>query len=266
MAKDQRTTFFNDGEYGVYERTKDGVIISKPTSVQKINDSIKNLNVEEMGDMVHDSIKFGSKVSELGMMAVLLSTGSIDEAMEVHDKLSSQENRQNCEFPKDCDLSDEQLKELGFEIIDNNTRDRYLRIVKIPVGWNLKHNNMMHNTLYDDKGRRRAWVMMDNRPWDRAARCSFNPRFSVGSYSPDGNYDLKGIAIYDAAGTEEHPENDTYLKISELRNVRWERDMTEEQRQKIFALEDEIKVIRGNYEKDLLELYPDYKNTLAYWD
>lgn len=204
----------------------------------------------------------GLGVAELGMMAVAFSTGNVEEAVAVHDTMSAADNQRKSSFPIQCNLSDEDMESLGFVIGEN--QDRYLRTVTLPEGWELRHDGQMHNSLFDEKGRYRAWVMMDNRPWDRAASCSFVERFRASEYHDKDNYSLCGACIIDRAGTEDKPGEQTYIKISELNVIQRDGD-SDEAYEKMWAEQDKLRELVKSYETILDEQYPDHKNILAYW-
>lgn len=219
--------------------------------------------VREMSKHVETALESDLGAAGLGMLAVVMGGGTIDEAMDVHTEMSAADNLRRHSFPIDCNLTDEELESLGFII--GEKQDRYLRTVTLPKGWELRRGHMMHNNLHDDKGRNRAWVMMDNRPWDRAASCSFNERFVAREYHDKDNYSLCGACIIDRAGTEDNPSEQTYLKISEL-NVIQRKGDSDEAYQKMWDEQAELRKLVQSYETILDTEYPDHKNILAYWE
>lgn len=203
-------------------------------------------------------MKTDNNIATQALIAVAMS-GDINGAFDSHSNILAQECRNNSSFPHKCNLTNEQLESLGFII--GESQDKYLRTVNLPKGWEIRHKNAMHFSLYDNKGRYRGHVMMDNRAWDRGAYARFIARYSVCRNHDDDNCNLNGVIIQDNGGISEYNEKPNIIRKSEMFNTS-------------INLEKNIRVKHENilrekeaeYKEILKRDFPEHESILAYWD
>lgn len=190
-----------------------------------------------------------NNIATLGAVAIAM-IGDSDGAIAFMEHCNNLSAKQKNAFPIKCNLSDEELKNLGFTFEDNI--DKYLRSVILPKNWKierLQNSAAMHNQLFDEENHVRAHIMMANNPWDRDAHATFYPRYYISKNREEA---LASFQILDR-------------KIGILRES--------EKVSLDFNLPDSIQSENNNlllqkrkeYESWLATNFPEYENVLAYW-
>lgn len=190
-----------------------------------------------------------NNIATLGAVAIAM-TGDSDGAIAFIEHCNNLSAKQKNAFPIKCNLSDEELKNLGFTFEDNI--DKYLRSVILPENWKierLQNSASMHNQLFDEENHVRAHIMMANNPWDRDAYATFYSRYYV---SKNWDNNLVSVQIVDRKIGILRESEKVNLDFSLLESIRIENN-------------DILSKKMIEYTSWLVEHFPEHENVLAYW-
>lgn len=106
--------------------------------------------------------------------------GNTPDVIEAMEKKGQQELVRSEVIPTDCDLSDENLTKLGFELGPVVEGDPIFRRAKLPQGWFRKDSSsVLWSYICDEKERRRFGVFYKAAFYDRHAHMHTYRRFAT---------------------------------------------------------------------------------------
>ena len=155
-------------------------------------------------------------------------------------------------------------KALGFILGDNVPDDDLFRYAKMPPGWEKKvadPSDPRHMALFDEKGRRRAFIFYKAAFYDRSANVYLTRRFRTGYEST-----VKDRRDYDAPvhAVVEDADGTVLWKSTEV----FTKEMAKQAR---AENPDWMGSSHGDLAREAARVwlcangYPDYESVLAYW-
>lgn len=157
-------------------------------------------------------------------------------------------------LPKECAYcTREQLEQMGIRF-GEDADDLFVN-VELPVGWSVKPtDHSMWSDLVDAHGYKRAAIFYKAAFYDRDAHISLNSRYSA--------------TIEPANGYEQDYDYQTTDWVGLIRDhatnaVLWRSDARSPQGGKPWETRDQLS---KESESKLAEMFPSYRDPLAYWD